>query len=96
MSKASGQDIAYNAMAGAEILLHYLQDYAIAKGEHTVTGNVDNLARATYAVYNGGPGHLTRYRKGKGNKSLRKIDESFWDKYRTIKSGQTLAVQECF
>jgi len=94
--KGLAQDIAYNAMAGAEILIHYLQDYAIAKGEHTVTGNVDNLARATYAVYNGGPGHLTRYRKGKGNKSLRKIDESFWDKYRRIKSGDVLGVAECF
>ena len=57
---------------------------------------VDNLARATYAAYNGGPGHLTRYRTRKGNRSLRKIDDSFWDKYRKIKSGQTLAVQECF
>jgi len=93
--KGLGQDIAYNAMAGAEILIHYLRDYAIAKGEHIVTGNVDNLARATYAAYNGGPGHLTRYRKGK-NKSLRRIDESFWDKYRKIKSGQVLAVAECY
>ena len=94
--KGLSQDIGYNAMAGSEILLHYLRDYAIAKGEHTVTGEVDNLARATYAAYNGGPGHLTRYRKRKGNRSLRKIDESFWEKYRKIKSGQTLAVAECF
>jgi hypothetical protein len=91
-----GQDIAYNAMAGAEILIHYLRDYAIAKGEHNVAGGVDNLARATYAVYNGGPGHLTRYRKGGGSKSLRKIDDSFWEKYRKIKSGQVLAVAECY
>ena len=28
--------------------------------------------------------------------SLRRIDESFWEKYRKIKSGQTLAVAECF
>ena len=52
-------------MAGSEILIHYLRDYAIAKGEHTATGEIDNLARATYAVYNGGPGHLRRYRKDK-------------------------------
>lgn len=94
--KGLNQDIGYNALAGSEILMHYLRDYAIAKGEHTITGDIDNLARATYAAYNGGPGHLTRYRTRKGNRSLRKIDDSFWDKYRTIKGGQTLAVQECF
>ena len=94
--KGLSQDISYNAMAGSEILLHYLRDYAIAKGEHTITGELDNLARATYAVYNGGPGHLTRYRKGKGHKGLHLIDESFWDKYRKVKSGQVLGVAECY
>jgi hypothetical protein len=94
--KGLAQDIGYNAMAGAEILIHYLRDYAIAKGEHTITGKIDNLARATYAVYNGGPGHLTRYRKEKANKSLRRIDESFWEKYRKVKNGQVLAVAECY
>lgn len=89
------QDIAYNARAGSEILIHYLRDYAIKKGEHTKTGSVDNLARATYAVYNGGPGHLRRYRSGT-KRSLRQIDESFWDKYRKVKAGNELAVAECF
>jgi hypothetical protein len=93
--KGLSQDIAYNARAGAEILLHYLRDYAIAKGEHTKTGSVDNLARATYATYNGGPGHLTRYRR-KSRKGLGQIDESFWDKYRKIKAGQIMAVAECY
>ncbi|MEQ8663995.1 MAG: transglycosylase SLT domain-containing protein, partial [Gammaproteobacteria bacterium] len=54
------QDVAYNASAGNEILVHYLVDYAIRKGEHEVSGDVDALARATYAAYNGGPGHLQR------------------------------------
>jgi hypothetical protein len=94
--KGLHRDIAYNAMAGAEILLHYLRDYAIARGEHTATGQVDNLARATYAVYNGGPGHLRRYRKDKVSRSLRKIDQSFWEKYLKVKKGNELAVAECF
>ena len=93
--KGLGQDIAYNARAGSEILLHYLRDYAIAKAEHTATGSVDNLARASYAMYNGGPGHRTRYRR-KSSKGLRQIDDSFWAKYRKIKSGDVLAVMECY
>jgi hypothetical protein len=89
-------DIAYNARAGSEILIHYLRDYAVAKGEHIKTGNVDNLARATYAVYNGGPGHLSRYRKSSTKKDLRQIDQSFWSKYQRVKGGGEMAVVECF
>jgi hypothetical protein len=89
-------DIAYNAAAGSEILVHYLKDYAVAKGEHTKTGNVDNLARATYAVYNGGPGHLKRYRSATKNRQLKQIDESFWKKYRKVRDGDELAVAECY
>ena len=71
-------DIHYNGRAGAEILLHYLEDYAIARGEDKQPGGIDNLARATYAVYNGGPGHLTRYRKKTTSTSLKRIDDLFW------------------
>lgn len=94
--KGLGEDIGYNAGAGADIVLHYLRDYAIAKGEQNAGSDADNLARATYAAYNGGPGHLGRYRKSGTGKSLRQIDESFWDKYRKIKDGQVLAVAECY
>jgi soluble lytic murein transglycosylase-like protein len=94
--KGLNQDIGYNAMAGAEILVHYLRDYAIARGEHTATGKIDNLARATYAVYNGGPAHLRRYRKDKGSRSLRQIDDSFWEKYLKVKNGNEMAVAGCF
>ncbi|MBX3025451.1 lytic transglycosylase domain-containing protein [bacterium] len=90
------QDIAYNARAGAEILLHYLRDYAVAKGEHTATGSIDNLARSTYAMYNGGPGQVRRYRADKVKRSLRDIDDGFWDKYRKVKAGNELAVAECY
>ena len=90
------QDIGYNARAGAEILIHYLRDYAVAKGEHTLTGGIDNLARATYAVYNGGPAHLRRYRTDSTRRSLRQIDASFWDKYRAVQRSGELEVAECF
>jgi soluble lytic murein transglycosylase-like protein len=90
------RDIAYNGRAGSEILRHYLVDYAIRKGEGTATGDADNLARATYAVYNGGPRHLRRYRKAETSKPLKEIDRLFLEKYQAVKAGQELAVAGCF
>jgi hypothetical protein len=89
-------DLAYNARAGAEILMHYLRDYAIAKGEHRRAGGLANLARATYATYNGGPQHLTRYRAGKGSRALKQIDASFWEKFVAVQRGRELEVARCF
>jgi hypothetical protein len=88
-------DMAYNARAGSEILMHYLRDYAIAKGEHRRPGGNANLPRATYAVYNGGPGHLTRYRR-KTRRSLAAIDAAFWEKYQAVQQGRELEVARCW
>ncbi|MCM8596888.1 lytic transglycosylase domain-containing protein [Accumulibacter sp.] len=88
-------DIGYNGRAGAEILHHYLLDYAIARGEGVADGSSDDLARATYAVYNGGPGHLTRYRNPKQRADLKAIDLSFWQKYQAVKAGNELEVGKC-
>ena len=89
-------NVGYNARAGSEILTHYLVDYAIKRGEHTVSGNADDLARATYAVYNGGPRHLTRYRKTTTNAYLRGVDEAFWKKYQAIRADGASAVKQCY
>jgi len=89
-------NINYNATAGTEILRHYLVDYAIRKEEHKKTNNVQNLARATYSAYNGGPRQLTRYRTKSTPKRLKYIDESFWKKYQTVRDGDALAVQQCY
>lgn len=89
-------DVGYNARAGNEILVHYLVDYAIKRGEHQKTGNPDDLARATYAVYNGGPGHLARYRKADTKPALRRIDEAFFDKYQAVKRDGKEAVKACY
>jgi len=89
-------DIAYNARAGSEILLHYLRDYAIDKGEQRQPGGITNLARATYAIYNGGPGHLTRYRVRGTKRSLAAIDDAFWEKYQAVQQGRELEVARCW
>jgi soluble lytic murein transglycosylase-like protein len=88
-------DVRYNGRAGAEILLRYLRDYAIARKEDTQPGGPDNLARATYAVYNGGPGHLTRYRKAATRPMLKRIDALFWEKYRAVRDGREREVRQC-
>lgn len=90
------ESMAYNATAGSEIMRHYLVDYAIAKGELKVRGDLDDLARATYAAYNGGPGKLRRYRQQADGKSGHRIDEAFLKKYQQIKAGNDLAVASCF
>lgn len=89
-------DIAYNARAGNEILVHYLVDFAIKKKEHEVTGDPHNLARASYAVYNGGPAHLRRYREPKEARSLRAIDSAFWKKYQAMRVRGAVAVKQCY
>jgi len=88
-------DIKYNGRAGAEILMHYLQDYAIAHNEDSQPGGIDNLARATYAIYNGGPGHLSRYRRKNAPKSLKRIDALFWKKYQAVSAGKEMDVTKC-
>ncbi len=89
-------DIRYNGRAGCEILLHYLRDYAIAKGEDKLAGGIDNLPRATYAIYNGGPGHRSRYRTSTTGASLKKIDAALWRKYTAVREGREMEVAGCF
>ncbi len=89
-------DLAYNASAGTEILMYYLNDYALRKKEHQKTGNLHNLARATYAAYNGGPRALTRYRNANAPKHLREVDSAFWQKYQAIKKSGRNSVSTCY
>jgi hypothetical protein len=88
--------IGYNARAGSEILLHYLRDYAIARGEEAA-GGPDALARASYAAYHGGPSHLRRYRQPKQwRPALVAVDRAFHAKLREVAAGRELGVRECF
>jgi hypothetical protein len=89
-------DIGYNGRAGAEILHHYLRDLALPSGEHLAPGGVDNLARAAYAAYNGGPRHLSRYRKEKTSAHLQVVDRAFWRKYQAVQAREAASMLTCF
>ena len=88
-------DIGYNARAGSEILARYLVDYVVAAGA-PAAHDPDALARRTYAVYNGGPAALTRHGRPQASRGARRRDRAFSDKYRRVKSGDDLAVIECY
>ncbi len=89
-------DVTYNLNAGIDILEYYFVDYALRRGEHEQAGGLDNLVRATYAAYNGGPGHLTRYRNADTPARLRAIDRDFWHHYETMRSRGWPDVASCY
>jgi len=88
-------DIAYNVRAGTEVLRKYLLRYALKKGENKHRGGLDNLARATYSAYNGGPGQVSRYRNPSAAPSLKKIDAAFWKRYQLVNQGNAMHVARC-
>lgn len=94
-AKGIAADIGYNGRAGAEILYKYMRAHAIRGKEHMVPGGETNLARATYAAYNGGPGHLRRYRKPETSPRLRAVDQEFWQKYQAVENHDQSAFFSC-
>ncbi|MEX2498851.1 MAG: lytic transglycosylase domain-containing protein [Wenzhouxiangellaceae bacterium] len=86
----------YNVSAGIEILEHYLVDYAIRRGEHNQSGGRDGLVRATYAAYNGGPSHLSRYRRDETPARLRAIDNAFWRDFQMMRNDPWPEVSDCY
>ncbi|MCP8688910.1 lytic transglycosylase domain-containing protein [Marinobacterium sedimentorum] len=90
------RDVGYNARAGNEILVHYLVDFAIKRKEDEIGGDPRALARAAYGVYNGGPRHLSRYRKADTSRTLQAVDMEFWRKYQAMEKQGTAAVKACY
>ncbi len=89
-------EVDYNVNAGIEILTHYMVDYAIRRGEHEQPGGDDNLIKATYAAYNGGPSQLARYRRADTPARLKAIDKEFWSHYTAIKEDQWPDISSCY
>jgi hypothetical protein len=88
------RDIRYNARAGAEILSKYVKQYVAPDAKPSVD-DVE-LASWAYAIYNGGPGQLRRFQKGKMGKRERAVDSSFREKFAEIRAGDALAVRQCY
>jgi soluble lytic murein transglycosylase-like protein len=88
-------DITYNSRTGTEILFNYMVQYALKRKEQTRPGGINNLARASYSAYNGGPGQVTRYRRTDVASVHRKVDQLFWDKYQQVDAGKKMNVAKC-
>lgn len=86
-------DAAYNARAGAEILLSYFRQYGIEQERRA--GRVEDAVRATYAVYNAGPRAVGRYRDQAATPRERRVDGSFWTLYQGFAGGGTADLLTC-
>ncbi|MEW6079213.1 MAG: transglycosylase SLT domain-containing protein [Thermodesulfobacteriota bacterium] len=88
-------NIEYNAKAGAEILAHYLKDYALKKMDPANPLSHDLLSRALYAMYNGGPGDFKKFLQRNQTQTFYESDKLFWDKYSMAKAGELEKVSIC-
>jgi hypothetical protein len=86
-------DTAYNARAGAQILMRYLKDYAIPYAQKS--GDPDQIPRATYAVYNAGPRAVGRFNKAKLHPREQRVDEKLWTLYQGLASGARADLRNC-
>lgn len=88
-------DIVYNTSAGSQILIRLMRG-AQARQSRSKTDPADaDIARATYAAYNGGPNEYDRWRRANEPAELRQIDESFWTKYRAMAAGESFNILQC-
>ena len=86
-------DTAYNARAGAQILMRYFKDYAIPFAQKS--GDLDHVARAAYAVYNAGPRAVGRFTKNPPHPREARVDERLWSLYEGIASGGDIDLRNC-
>ena len=87
-------DVAYNAGAGAEILMR-LMSAETARATTKDSNSGAEFARSTYAAYNGGPSAYDRWRRSDESADTRDIDQSFWTKFRAVAAGQLFDILRC-
>lgn len=88
-------NISYNVKAGSEILHLYLRTFALKEIKPANPGDLDTIARVTYAMYNGGPGQLKEYLKRKSTNTLYRSDQLFWEKYTATKEAKLDQMTSC-
>ncbi|HEV3010802.1 MAG TPA: lytic transglycosylase domain-containing protein [Burkholderiales bacterium] len=86
-------DTAYNARAGAQILMRYLKDYAIPYAARSSDAN--DIPRAAYAVYNAGPRAVGRFNKNPPHPREARVDGKLWTLYQGIASGGQADLKTC-
>jgi transglycosylase-like protein with SLT domain len=87
-------DIVYNSGAGAEILMRLMRGAAARATSKSVDPSAE-IARASYAAYNGGPNAYDRWRRTDEPAELRQIDDAFQAKYRAMAGGETIDILRC-
>jgi len=86
-------DTAYNARAGAQILMRYMKDYAVPYASKS--GEPSHAPRATYAVYNAGPRAVGRFAKNPPHPREQRVDEHLWKLYQGIAAGGQADLRTC-
>jgi hypothetical protein len=84
---------AYNMRAGAQILKRYMKDYAIPYAERS--GDLNQVPRAVYAVYNAGPRAVGRFNKAVRHPREERVDERLWTLYQAIAAGGEADLRSC-
>ncbi|MCB1869453.1 MAG: lytic transglycosylase domain-containing protein, partial [Gammaproteobacteria bacterium] len=86
-------EVAYNARAGAQILLHYLEGPGLDVVRQT--GNPEYLAWASYAVYNAGPVAAKRFLRKRGELKPGQTDRKLLAHYQGFVDGGIADLEHC-
>jgi len=88
-------DVRYNAKAGCEIIALYLNRYALPRLATANPIDGETLARAVYAMYNGGPSQFKTFLDRHHLKKYWQSDELFLEKFLWTAEGQWEKVCLC-
>lgn len=88
-------NVLYNARAGSEILELYLREYALPNLSPTRPLDDATLARAVYAMYNGGPAQFNRFLKRHAMRNYYLSDKLFAEKLAWVQAGKWDAMGRC-
>lgn len=86
-------EVAYNARAGAQILLRYFEGPALDVVKQT--GNSKYLAWASYAVYNAGPAAAKRFLRKNGELKPGPTDRKLLSHYQGFADGGIADLERC-